>query len=159
VLPPVPLDYDRFLILHKSGISVSHRLGFDGFLGRWIFALVLVLGTYNPSGFSYITWVLKEEATFGPVIAIVGLLLLIGWIFCVKTTFDALGWLGVTLGGLLFAAVIWLLVDLGWVSMESTGILTWLTLVVISLILATGMAWSHVKRRITGQINVDDVED
>ena len=43
--------------------------------------------------------------------------------------------------------------------MESTGILTWLTLVVISLILATGMAWSHVKRRITGQINVDDVED
>jgi len=131
VLPPVPLDYDRFLILHESGIS----------------------------GFSYITWVLKEEATFGPVIAIVGLLLLIGWIFCVKTTFDALGWLGVTLGGLLFAAVIWLLVDLGWVSMESTGILTWLTLVVISLILATGMAWSHVKRRITGQINVDDVED
>lgn len=138
---------------------MSHRLGFDGFLGRWIFALLLVLGTYNPSGFSYVTWVLKEETSFGPVVAIVGLLLLIGWIFCVKTTFDALGWLGVTLGGALFAAVIWLLVDIGWVSMESTGILTWFTLVVISLILATGMAWSHVKRRITGQINVDDVED
>ena len=90
---------------------------------------------------------------------IVGLVLLIGWILCIKTTFAALGWLDVTLGGALFAAFIWLLVDLGWVSMESTGILTWLTLVVISLILATGMAWSHVKRRITGQISVDDVED
>lgn len=81
---------------------------------------------------------------------IIGLLLLIGWIFCVKTTFDALGWLGVTLGAALFAAFIWLLVDMGWLSMESTGIMTWMTLVVTSLILAVGMAWSHVKRRITG---------
>jgi hypothetical protein len=144
---------------HKPGKQLSQKLGFDGFLGRWIFALLLVLGTYNPSGFSYITWVLEEETTFGPVVTIIGLLLLIGWIFCVKTTFDAIGWLGVTLGAALFAAVIWLLVDIGWVSMESTGVLTWFTLVVISLILATGMAWSHVKRRITGQINVDDVDD
>ena len=46
---------------------MSQKMGFDGFLGRWIFALVLVLGTYNPSGFSYVTWVLGEETTFGPV--------------------------------------------------------------------------------------------
>ena len=138
---------------------MSQKMGVDGFLGRWIFALLLVLGTYNPTGYSYVTWVLGEETSFGPVVLIVGLLLLIGWIFCVKTTFDALGWLGVTLGGALFAAVIWLLVDIGWVSLESTGILTWLALIVISLILATGMAWSHIKRRVTGQINVDDVED
>jgi hypothetical protein len=52
-----------------------------------------------------------------------------------------------------------LLVDIGWLSLESTGIMTWLALVVISLILAVGMAWSHVKRRITGQLNVDDVDD
>lgn len=138
---------------------MSQKVGLDGFLGRWIFALVLVLGTYNPSGFSYATWVLDKETSFGPVVVIVGLLLLIGWIFCVKTTFDALGWLGVILGAALFAAFIWLLVDTGLISMESTGILTWLTLVVISLILAVGMAWSHVKRRITGQLNVDDVDD
>lgn len=138
---------------------MSQKVGLDGFLGRWIFALVLVLGTYNPSSFSYATWVLDSETSFGPVVVIVGLLLLIGWIFCVKTTFDALGWLGVILGAALFAAFIWLLVDMGLISMESTGILTWLTLVVISLILAVGMAWSHVKRRITGQLNVDDVDD
>ena len=138
---------------------MARKIGIDGFLGRWIFALVLVLGTYNPSGYSYVSWLLREETSFGPVIAIVGLLLLIGWIFCVKTAFDALGWLGVTLGAALFAAFIWLIVDLGWITMDSTGILTWMTLVVISLILALGMAWSHVKRRITGLVNVDDVED
>jgi hypothetical protein len=50
------------------------------------------------------------------------------------------GALGVMLGAALFAAIIWLLVDIG-------------------LIFAVGMAWSHVKRRITGQLNVDDVDD
>ena len=138
---------------------MARKIGIDGFLGRWIFALILVLGSYNPSDYSYVSWVLGENTSFGPVVAIVGLLLLIGWIFCVKTAFDALGWLGVILGAALFAAVIWLIVDLGWISMESTGILTWMTLVVISLILAVGMAWSHVKRRLTGLVNVDDVED
>ncbi len=138
---------------------MTRRIGIDGCLGRWVFALLLVLGTYNPSGWSYVSWLLREETSFGPVVAIVGLLLLIGWIFCVKTAFDALGWLGVTLGAALFAAFVWLIVDLGWISMESTSILTWLTLVVVSLILAVGMAWSHVKRRITGLVNVDDVED
>lgn len=138
---------------------MGQKVGVDGFLARWVFALVLVLGTYNPSGYSYITWVLDGDTSFGPVVVIIGLLLLIGWIFCVKTTFDAIGWLGVTLGAALFAAIIWLLVDIGWLSLESTGIMTWLALVVISLILAVGMAWSHVKRRITGQLNVDDVDD
>lgn len=138
---------------------MGQKIGIDGFLGRWIFALLLVLGTYNPSGYSYFSWAFNEEAAFGPVLTIVGLVLLIGWIFCIKTAFDALGWLGVTLGAALFAAVTWLLVDTGLISMESTGILTWLSLIVVSLILAVGMAWSHIKRRITGQINVHDVDD
>jgi hypothetical protein len=138
---------------------MNSSIGVSGFIGRWIFALVLVLGTYNPSGYSYSTWLLNEGTEFGPVLAIAGLLLLIGWIFFLKTTFDALGWLGVILGGALFAAIIWLLIDIGLISMDSSGVLTWLSLIVISLILATGMAWSHVKRRLTGQINVDDVED
>ena len=138
---------------------MSQELGVDGFMGRWVFALLLVLGTYNPSGYSYVSWALDKEASLGPGITIVGLILLIGWIFCIKTTFDALGWLGVTLGAALFAAIIWWFVDTGFISMESTGILTWLALVVVSLILAAGMAWSHIKRRITGQINVDDVDD
>jgi hypothetical protein len=51
------------------------------------------------------------------------------------------------------------LVNPGWITMETTDILTVMILVVISLILAAGTAWSHVKRRLTGLVNVDDVED
>jgi hypothetical protein len=143
----------------KRKKNMANRMGAGGFLGRWLLALVLVLGTYNPSGHSYLSWLMAENTEFGPLLVIAGILLLIGWIFCLKTTFDALGLLGVILGGALFAAVIWLLVDIGWISPDSTGMLTWLALVVVSLILAAGMAWSFLKRRLTGQINVDDVED
>lgn len=138
---------------------MANHVGPAGFFSRWLFALVLVLGTYNPTGFSFVDWAFSEGSEFSPLVLIVGILLLIGWIFLVKTTFDALGWLGVTLGAALFAAIIWFFIDIGWISMESTGILTWLVLIVISLILAAGMAWSFFKRRLTGQINVDDVED
>lgn len=138
---------------------MSDKVGIGGFLGRWVFALVLVLGTYNPSGYSFATWLADPETSFSPGITIVGLILLIGWIFCLKATFNALGLLGVTLGAALFAAIIWLLVDTGLISMESTGALTWLSLIVVALILAVGMAWSNVKRRITGQYNIDDVDD
>ena len=129
------------------------------FLGRWLFAVVLVFGTYNPSGYSYISWLLAEETAFGPVLAIVGLVLLIAWIIYLRATFLSMGWLGVTLGVALFAAIIWLLVDIGWLSLDSTGIITYLALILLSLILATGMSWSHIRRRLTGQFDVDDMDD
>ena len=129
------------------------------FFGRWAFALALVLGTYNPSDYSYVSWVFAEGTTFGPVVAIVGILLLIGWIIYLRATFISLGWLGIVLGTALFACLIWLFVDLGWLSLESPGTITWLALVLLSLILAFGMSWSHISRRLTGQFDVDEVDD
>ena len=129
------------------------------FLGRWLFAVVLVFSTYNPSGYSYISWVLTEQTEFGPVVAITGLVLLIAWIIYLRATFLSMGWLGVTLGTALFASIIWLLVDIGWLSLDSTGLITYLALLLLSLILATGMSWSHIRRRLTGQFDVDDMDD
>lgn len=128
------------------------------FIARWGFAAVLVLGTYNPSGYSYIGWLMTKNVTFGPVLAIVGLVLLIAWIIYLRTTFLSMGWLGISLGAALFAAIIWLLVDIGWLNLGSTGIIAYLALLLLSIILATGMSWSHIRRRLTGQVDVDDVE-
>ena len=129
------------------------------FLGRWIFAVILVFGSYNPSGHSYITWLLAEQTAFGPVVVIAGLVLLIAWIIYLRATFLSMGWLGVSLGAALFASIIWLLVNIGWLSLESTGVITYLALLLLSLILATGMSWSHIRRRLTGQFDVDDMDD
>lgn len=129
------------------------------FIGRWLFALVLVMGTYNPTQWCYYSWATAQSTTFGPIVAIVGILLLIGWIIFIRATFMSMGWLGITLGAALFGCVVWLMVDQGWLSLESEGMIAWVVLVILSLILAVGMSWSHVRRRLSGQFDVDEKED
>ena len=138
---------------------MSGNFGADGFLVRWVFSILLVLGTYNPSPFSYVCWLLSENFSFGPLPALVGVLLLTLWVIFLRATFLSLGWLGIILGAALFACLIWLLVDLGLLSLESTGALAWLSLIVVSLLLGLGLSWSHIRRRMTGQVGVDDLED
>ena len=138
---------------------MADSFGPDSFLLRWLFAAVLVFGTYNPTAYSWVSWVLDSESSFGPLPALVGIALLIAWVIYVRATFLAMGWLGVLLGTALFACFVWLLIDLGVLSLESPGAITWLGLILISLLLAVGMSWAHVRRRFSGQLSVDDVED
>ncbi len=129
------------------------------FVGRWIFALILVLGSYNPTEWCYFSWATAETTSFGPVVAIVGMILLIGWIMFIRATFMSMGWLGITLGAALFGCIVWLFVDLGWLSLDSEGTIAWVVLAILSLILATGMSWSHIRRRLSGQFDVDEKDD
>jgi len=50
-------------------------------------------------------------------------------------------------------------VDWGLVPADSVRAITYITLIIICGILATGISWSHIRRRMTGQIDVDDIED
>lgn len=138
---------------------MAKELGTGGLLIRLLLSAILVFGTYNPTAFSYISWVFAEGHEFGPETAIVGILLLIGWIVLLRATFLSFGWLGIILWAALFSCVIWWLVDVGWLSLDSTGVITWITLAVMSLVLGMGTSWSHMRRRLTGQVAVDDVED
>lgn len=129
------------------------------FIGRMFFAIVLVFGTYNPTEYSYVSWVMSEAVEFGPIQALVGVMLLIGWIIFLRATFLSMGWLGIILGAALFGCVVWLFVDLGWLSIDSSGAITWIALILVAFLLAVGMSWSHIRRRMTGQFDVDDIED
>lgn len=129
------------------------------FLLRWLFAAALVFGIYNPTDYSYVSWVLAEDTEFGPVPALIGIALLIALIVYLRATFLSMGWLGIILGAALFGCVIWLFVDLGWLTLDSSNAVTWVALLLMSFLLATGMSWSHIRRRLSGQFSVDDVED
>jgi len=138
---------------------MANEFNIGSFFARWLFAVLLVFGTYNPTEYSYLSWLLAEGTDLGPIVALVGLVLLIAWIVFLRATFLSLGWLGICLGAALFGCVLWLLVDVGLLSLDATSAITWLVLLVLSLILATGMSWSHIRRRLTGQFDVDDIED
>lgn len=139
----------------------SGGLTAGGFLWRFIAALVLVFLTYNPSGQSAYHWISSAvaESTFGPLHLLLVAALLIGWVIYWIATWRALGTLGVALAGLVLGAIIWLLIDIGLLKLESVSAITWVLLVGLSIVLAVGVSWSHVWRRLTGQINVEDVDD
>jgi hypothetical protein len=59
----------------------------------------------------------------------------------------------------LFAALIWLVVSWGWVQLSNTSVLLWVALVVLALILAVGMSWSHLYLRWSGQATVDEADE
>lgn len=129
------------------------------FLGRWLFALALVFGTYNPTDWCYFNWVTAESTTFGPAVVVVGVVLLIGWVMFIRATFMSMGWVGIILELALFGSLVWLFVDLGWLSLDAQDNVAWVVLVSLSLILAIGMSWSHIRRRLSGQFDVDEKDD
>lgn len=134
-------------------------LSFSGFLVRATLSLLLVLLTFNPSGYSYVHMVADGFPSITPVEAVLGILLLIGWIVFLGATLKSIGLIGMVLAFALCAALIWMIVSWGWVRLEDTGALTWIALVVLALILAIGMAWAHLYRRWTGQATVDEVDE
>jgi hypothetical protein len=140
---------------------MAKRFGIGDFLIRFIFAVVLVLGTFNPSGKSYYHWVYNSINNsvdgIGSLLALAGVTLLIGWAVFLNTTFRALGTLGVVLGLAFFGCVVWALVQGGLISTEGSNIIAWIVLFVVAAILAVGMSWSHLRRTWSGQQDVDDI--
>jgi hypothetical protein len=132
-----------------------------GFLWRFVAALVLVLVTYNPSGQSAYHWITSaiSLSEFGPLHLLLVGVLLAGWTVYWLATWRALGPLGFTLAAVIVGAIIWLLYDIGLLESHSASAITWIAQICLAAVLAVGVAWSHLWRRMTGQFNVEDVDD
>jgi hypothetical protein len=134
------------------------RLTALGFLLRLVAALVLMLAKFNPSGYSYAHWVAEVFPKVNAEQAVVGVLLLIGWVVFGVATLRSIGRIGVLLIAGLFAALTWLIVSLGWLSWQQKGAIGWIALIALAVTLAMGLSWQFINRKLTGQIDTDDVE-
>ncbi|WP_188152061.1 DUF6524 family protein [Teredinibacter waterburyi] len=133
---------------------VTH-LTLAGFALRLVFAAALVFATYNPTGYSYAHWLKMGNIT--PYLALAGMVLIIGWAIYVRATFRALGKIGLFLAATLFACLIWLFVDLGWLNLKNPTLMSWVVEVKLAFILAIGISWSHIRRRLSGQVDTDEL--
>ena len=143
---------------HKSSHSrTTSEFNFLSFIWRLLASLVLVTATYNPSDYSFVGWLraAAPENPLGPEHFVVGVALLIGWVILLAATQRSLGTFGLLLGGSLLGGVVWLLIDIGWLDIETVSSATWVGLLCVSVLLAVGLSWSHVWRRVTGQFEVD----
>jgi hypothetical protein len=126
-----------------------------GILIRFLAALVLVFATWNPTGQSYVHWLLSALPNVTASLVFAGVVLVICWILFLHATLKSLGLLGIILALAFFGAFTWLVFDLGWLS-NSQEVLNYVVLVVTAAILAVGMAWSHIWRRLSGRVEVED---
>jgi hypothetical protein len=139
-------------------------VGAKGILTRFIAAIVLVYGTFNPEGYSFYHWAVAPAvngtAAAGeqlPVKVLVGLLLVAAWVFFVQTTRRSIGWKGVLLILAILGAFVWALADWDVLQPGNSRVIAHIVLVALALVLALGMSWSHISRKVSGQVDTDDI--
>ncbi len=129
------------------------------FLARWIVAFLILSATWNPSGWDYIDWSRTAWGQRTSLVVFLGLVLLVGYIVYLRATLRSIGMFGMGLVAAIVAALIWVLSDFGWLSLEDPDLQAWVTLGGTSFVLGIGISWSRVRRWLTGQIDVDDVDE
>jgi len=136
----------------------AKEIGWAGIGVRFVVALLLVFLTYNPEGYSFVGWLNMEDAGPMALKALAGIILVIGWTIYLRATLRSLGGFGMVLVIAFMVALIWLLVTWKLVPHDSARAIIYMAEVVISALLAVGMVWSHIRRRMTGQVDVDEIE-
>ncbi|GHF61272.1 DUF6524 family protein [Seohaeicola zhoushanensis] len=130
-----------------------------GFILRWLFALLLLSATYNPTQFNFVSWAMDGQDRQWSVVALSGLVLLIGYIIYLRATLRSIGPFGMILILALVAAILWVLYDFGLLTLDDRSLNVWIGILALSLVLGVGMGWSHVRRMISGQSDMDDVDE
>ncbi|MEO7997114.1 MAG: DUF6524 family protein [Gemmatimonadaceae bacterium] len=140
------------------------NLSIGGLITRYVVALLLVYGTWNPEGYSFYHWAIAPlrdgTVTAGPPALkfLVGVLLVAAWAIFLNATRRSLGLPGAILSAAILGGVIWLLIDLNIVHATSGRGVAHVILFSLSILLCAGMSWSFVSRRISGQVDTDVTE-
>ncbi len=132
-------------------------MSLGGFLLRWLCAFILVSATFNPTGYSLFHWMWPLSDEQLPLKILVIILLLGSYLFFLSATMKSLGALGIIVLLAFCGTLVWLFVDQGWLNLANSTILAWILILMLSIILGLGISWSHIKKRITGQFDTDDV--
>ncbi|MFH0342815.1 MAG: DUF6524 family protein [Chromatiales bacterium] len=119
----------------------------------------------QPEGYSFYHWALFpvfggseiSEGGPAPLKFLAGVVLLTGWVVFLQATRRSLGLVGVVLAAAFCAGLIWLMIEWELFSASNLRTMTHLVLIIISAVLAVGMSWSHIHRRLSGQVDTDEV--
>lgn len=130
-----------------------------GLFFRWLFAFGLLALTYNPTDWNYVRWSLANYEAHLSVAVLMGLLLTIGYIIYLRATVRSIGGFGMFLVLAVVAALLWVLYDLGLLALDNATVNVWLGIFALSVVLGIGLSWSHVRRALSGQTDIDDVDE
>ena len=132
----------------------SRRRGyFWRFLRSLCFAEFVLLATWSPSDYSYLSWI-SREPDFSALQAVAGIALLMAHVGLARIAFLALDWLGVTASLLLLGSVLLAASHLGLLDLDAMQDRRWFWLFVASVLIAAGLVWGIVQQRLSGERGV-----
>ena len=127
-------------------MPASVRPTIGGFLARFAFALLVVGATYNPTPYSFYAWAKRTGFEWQPPTVFAGVVLLIGWVICVRLAVRSYSAFGLLLANALLAALFWLMASWRWLPIENVAAISWLGMFSVAAILAVGMTWTSWRR-------------
>ena len=125
----------------------------------FVIAFLMVCLTWNPTRFNYSRWALNNWQELAPLVLFVGLCLLIGWVIFLRATARSLGPFGIGLAVALAGSILWIIIRYQLIDPSNGTTLSWVVLTLFAAILSAGMSWSHLRRRWSGQADMDDVDE
>jgi len=142
------------------------KFSWGNYFIRLVAAFVMVFATYNPTGYSYFHWVYqalsaeKQMTTeWLAVMGFCGVVLLITWVIFLRATYRSLGFIGTGLAVAFFGSLIGLVIAFNLLPPQSETLMQYLILVAVAGVMSIGISWSHVRRRISGQLDVDETDE
>jgi hypothetical protein len=139
-------------------MSTQKNFGLNHFFVRFVCALIVVFATYNPEGLSYYHWAVERLSEFSVLKAFIGVILLVGWIILIRATLGSLGTIGILLSIAFFGLAIWLIIDVLGLSADNARVIGYIIELMLAGVLSIGVSWSHVRRRISGQVDTDELD-
>ncbi len=122
-------------------------------LARMLAVAFLVGITYNPVGHCYWRWV-TDGGTGQPMLKIfIGLLLGVGFLFCIAALIRSLNLAGTIPLLLIIGSLVWLLSHWQFIDLADPMQLTLVIEGVIILVLGSGVCFSIVRYHLTGQLD------
>jgi len=129
----------------------------QSFLIRWLLGMSVVFATYNTSGYSYYHWVTSNSEGGWPLKIFLGLCLLTLVGIAALAIWRAMGPIGVSASVATLTAMVWILVDVGLLDLDNNNAVGTVVGTLVATILTFGVSWSHIRTRLSGQIDTKDI--
>ncbi|AWK86926.1 DUF6524 family protein [Azospirillum thermophilum] len=131
-------------------------LTIPGYLVRLLIAMLVIFGSYNPSGYSYYHWLHVEIGDWALKL-FVGLVLLILFYLQIRAMWRSMRFVGTTTLSAIIATSVWLASDLGLVDLSDDTARILVVQVALAILLGTGFCWSHIRYRLSGQVDSENI--
>jgi hypothetical protein len=94
-----------------------------------------------------------------PLTLLFGLLLGVGYLIYIGATLRSIGAFGIILVAAIVGALVWVLIDYQILTLQNPQLNLWLGIFALSVVLGTGLSWSIIRQRLSGQATVDEVQE